>query len=108
MNFIYLNKYKEHPDAKVNTSLLWEFDLSKFDYYQMRDLVVERVIERGWPNDWWAILNLYGENGVVDAIRNIPYLSDDNMQFVSKAFKIPITEMKCYERKQLRPQHWNS
>lgn len=108
MNFIYLNKYKEHPEAKINASLLWEFDLSIFDFQEMRNLVVERVIERGWPDDWWAILNMYGEDGVEDAIRNIPYLSDDNMQFVSKIFKIPITEMQCYIRKQSRPQHWNS
>ena len=72
MNFIYINKHKEHPEAKVNISLLWEFDLVKFEYQQMRDLVVERVIESGWPNDWWAILNLYEEEGVEDAIKDIP------------------------------------
>lgn len=108
VNSIYLNKYKEHPDAKVDTSLLWEYDLSMFDYQQMRNVVVQRVIERGWPDDWYAILNMYNENGVRTAIREIPYLNDKDMNFVSKVFKIPLSEMKCYEKKQLRQGHWKS
>jgi len=108
MNFIYLNRYKEHPEAQVDPSLLWEYDLSVFDYQKMRNVVVQRVIERGWPADWWAILNLYGEDGVEDAIRTMPYLSDEDMAFAARIFHIPITELKCYERKLSRPQHWNS
>jgi len=108
MNYPYLNEYKEHPDAKMDSSLLWEYNLSKFDYQQMRNVVVQRVIERGWPDDWYAILNMYSENGVKNAIREIPYLNDRDMNFVSKAFKIPLSEMKCYEKKQLHQGHWNS
>jgi hypothetical protein len=74
----------------------------------MRNVVVQRVVERGWPNDWWAMLNLYGEKGVRDAITSIPYLSDKDMHFVSNIFQIPLNEMVCFERKQLRPAHWNS
>jgi hypothetical protein len=108
MNYIILNKYKEHPDARIDPSLFWEYDLAKFDYQQMKNVVVQRVIERGWPEDWWAILNLYGEDNLRNIIKDMPYLGDDDMKFVSEAFKIPLTEMKCYERKQSRPQHWSS
>ncbi len=108
MNYIYLKDHKEHPDAHLNPSLLWEYDLSSFDYQQMRNIVVQRVIERGWPEDWWAILNMYNEDGIKDAIRDIPYLNDKNMNFVSNAFHIPLSELKCYERKQLRQGHWNA
>jgi hypothetical protein len=99
MNFIYLEDYKKHPDAKVNPILLWEYDLADFDFQQLRDVVVQRVIERGWPKDWWAVLNMYGEKGVKAAIKSISYLNDKDMNFVSKAFEIPLTEMKCYEKK---------
>ncbi|MBS1530564.1 MAG: hypothetical protein JSU01_09670 [Bacteroidetes bacterium] len=108
MNFNYLKDYKKHPDAKVNPSLLWEFDLSKFDYQECRNVVVQRVIERGWPEDWWAILNLYGEDGVKEAIRTMPYLNDGDMKFMSRIFEIPLTEMNCYHRKRYRHQNWNS
>ncbi|HEY2583034.1 MAG TPA: hypothetical protein VGI43_14570 [Mucilaginibacter sp.] len=108
MNFIYLEDYKEHPDAQINPTLLWEYNLSDFDFQQMRDIVVQRVIERGWPNDWWAALNLYGEKGMKDAIKSIPYLNDKDMNFVSKAFGIPISKMKCYEKKRSQAAHRNS
>jgi hypothetical protein len=51
MDFIYLSDYKKHTDARINPALLWEYNLSDFDYQQMRNVVVQRVIERGWPND---------------------------------------------------------
>lgn len=56
--------YKKHNFKEVNPKLLWEYDLSDFDYQDMRNIVVQRVIERGWPDDFYAILNLYGEEGV--------------------------------------------
>ena len=106
--YVILNKYQEHTDAKLDTSLLWEYDLSHFDYQQMRNVVVQRVVERGWPDDWYAMLNLYGEDGVKSAIKEIAYFNDKDMNFVSKVFEIPFKEMKCYEKKQLRQGHWKS
>lgn len=100
MNYIYLSDYKKHPDAKINPALLWEYNLSDFDFQQMRNVVVQRVIERGWPDDWYAALNLYGEKGMKEAIKVIPYLNDKDMNFVSHVFKIPFSKMKCYQNKQ--------
>jgi hypothetical protein len=105
---MYFADYKEHKNAIINPALLWEYDLNNFDYKAMRNVVVQRVIERGWPNDWWAVLNLYGENGMREIIRDLPYLNDKDMYFVSYIFQIPLNEMACFERKQLRPTHWNS
>jgi hypothetical protein len=105
MNFIYLEDYEKHPDAKVNPALLWEYDLADFDFQQMRNIVVQRVIERGWPNDWWAALNLYGEKGMKDAIREIAYMNDKDMNFVSLAFDIPFSKMKSYKNKKLKQRN---
>ena len=108
MDIIYFEKYKEHSGATVNPSLLWEYDLTRFDYQQMRNIVVQRVVERGWCNDWYAALNLYGIEGMIDTIKQLPYLNNKDMHFVSTIFKIPLSEMKCYEKKQLNQAHWNS
>jgi hypothetical protein len=74
----------------------------------MRDIVVQRVIQRGWPNDWYFILNRYGIDGVKDSIRNIAYLNEKDMSFVSLQFDIPLDAMKCYTKKQSVIQRWNS
>jgi len=108
MIYDFFSDYKAHQDKHINPALLWEYDLTRFDYQQMRGNVVQRVVERGWLNDWFAMLNLYGEVGVAEAIREIPYLNDKDLHFVSTLFQIAITEMKCYERKQLRQAHWNA
>ena len=85
-----------------------EYSLADFNYKAMRKVVVQRVIERGWPNDWYFMLNLYGTRGVKSAIKELPYLNDVDMNFVSHQFGIPFSSMKCYEKKQSAHQHWTS
>lgn len=105
---MFFDAFKNFPDATLNPTLLWEYNVDGFNYKDMRDVVVQRVIERGWPNDWYAMLNLYGLDGVKDAIKNLPYLNDKDMNFVSHQFDIPLSSMKCYEKKQSANTHWNS
>lgn len=59
------------PSAKISASLLWEYDLSHFDYQDMKVLVVRRVIERGRIDDFYAMLNLYGLEKVKSTPRKI-------------------------------------
>jgi hypothetical protein len=105
---MFLDAFKKNSGITINPSLLWEYDASKIDYQNMRDVIVQRVIERGWPNDWYAILNLYGIEGIRSAIKNIPYLNNKDMNFVSHQFKVPLSAMKCYKKKQLAETYWNS
>ena len=108
MDIIYFDGYKDHYSTTINPSLLWEYDLTNFDYIQMRNIVVQRVIERGWLSDWYAVLNLYGIDGMRDAIKHLPFLNNKDMHFVSMVFRIPLSEMKCYEKKQSATSHWTS
>ena len=100
--------YHNHRNAEVRPSLLWEYDLEKFDWQQMRNEVVQRVLERGRMDDFYAILNLYGVEGVKEALREIPYMNDKDMNFVCVAFDLRKEELKCYTKKQSMPLHWNS
>lgn len=52
---MFFSDYKQHPITNINPTLLWEFDLANFDYQDMRNVVVQRVIERGRFNDYYAI-----------------------------------------------------
>ncbi len=105
---MYFEDFKMHPTAKLNPKLLWEQDLSDFDFKLNRNMVVQRVIERGWPMDWYFILNFYGLDGVKSAIKELTYLNEKDLNFVSHQFAISQSSMKCYEKKQLAKQHWNS
>jgi len=105
---MFFDGYEQHNMNSVNPALLWEYDISDFDFQAMRNIVVQRVVERGWPNDWYAILNMYGVDGVKDAIKDIPYMNEKDLQFVSVVFNIPFNEMKCFEKKHSIPARWNS
>ena len=88
--------------------MLWEYDLERFDWQQMRNEVVQRVLERGRMDDFYAILNMYGIEGVKAALREIPYMNDKDMNFACITFGLNKEELKCYTKKQSMPLHWNS
>jgi len=106
--YMLFSDYKYHDKREVNPSLLWEYDLTDFDYQDMRKVVVQRVIERGWPDDFYAIFNLYGEDGVIEAIKQIKSMNRKDMNFVSVVFHIPLNQLRCYEEKPSDQKHWNS
>lgn len=95
--------------TEISNSLFWEYDLSNFNWEDMKVLVVQRVIERGWPKDFYAMIKKYGgiEN-IRHIIKEIPFLSDKDMNFVCMVFNLKKEELKCYTRKLSRKKHLNS
>lgn len=71
---MFFDNYQSHKKAQVRPSLLWEYEMENFDWDAMRTIVLQRVIERGRLDDFYALINLYGLNGVKEGIKNIPYL----------------------------------
>lgn len=90
---------KRHPQIKQ--SLLWEYDLTNFDWQYMRALVVERVIERGWDEDYYAMFALYGGIENVRSIiqDEVLFLSNKDIAFVCVAFDLKKEDLRCYTRK---------
>jgi len=64
---------KKHKDAKIRESLFWEFNMEEMDFELMKPVIVQRVIERGRLNDFYAILNLYGLEEVKNTIKKLNY-----------------------------------
>lgn len=90
---------------RITQRLLWEYDLANFDWQYMRALVVERVIERGWDEGYYAMLALYGGiEGIRQIVRDeVLFLSDKDVAFVCTAFNLKKEELKCYRRRQSHP-----
>jgi hypothetical protein len=104
---MFFEKYHLHTDAKIRNSLLWEYEIEKINWQQMRNVIVQRVIERGRMDDFYAVLNMYELEGVKEAIKQIPFLNNKDLAFVCSVFNIKKEELKCYTKKQLKNQHWN-
>jgi hypothetical protein len=101
---MYFSDYKQHKDAKINHVLLWEYDMKKFDWNLMKGEVVERVIERGNKEDYYAMFNFYGgfENVRNIIINDVPYLNDYDYPYVEALFNVKKEDLSCYKRQQLR------
>jgi hypothetical protein len=104
------DEYRNYKnEVSISPSLLWEYNLSDFDWWKSRKIVVQRIIERGWLKDFYAAFKLYGGiEGFREIIKEVPTLSARDMNFVCKAFNLKKEELKCYTRKQLRNQLLNS
>ena len=56
-----IEQYIPQGDSQlISSSLLWEYDLTDFDWDKSKCIVVERVIERGRPEDYRGAINRYG------------------------------------------------
>lgn len=88
--------------------LFWEFDLSKMDWKKCAGLVVQRVIERGDWNDYYAAINLYGGlNNFRRILRdNVAFLQPRDIAYVSAFFNIKKEKMLCFTRKQLTQERF--
>ena len=106
---MFTNWKEKSKDLSISKRLLWEYDPSKIDWFRMRYIVVTRIIERGKMEDFYAAIRLYGgiEN-FKQIIREIPFLTDKDMDFVCKIFNLKKEELSCYTRKQLREIYLNS
>ena len=104
-------RIKENP--QVYEGLLWDVNTSKMtndDWQNMKLLVVQRVIELGEENDFYAIFKLYnGPKGVREIIKQIRSMfSPRNEAFIRTVFNLKKEDLICYERKRLRAIHLNS
>jgi hypothetical protein len=101
---------KINDNMQVSKHLLWEYNYNAFDFDAGKVLVVQRVIERGWEKDYYAIFKLYGGiEGVREIIKQIPApLTPKDEAFVMTVFDLKKEDLQCYTRKQLREKHLNS
>lgn len=87
--------FDKNKTYTLRKTLLWEYNLSNFNWYQMQDTVVQRVIERGRIEDFQFILSKYGLDEVKNSIKNIPELHDKDIAFVCTVFNLKKEELRC-------------
>ena len=104
---VILDNYTQNKH-RLNPALLWEYNLQEFDWQSSRTLVVQRVIELGCPEDYYAAFDIYGgTSGFREAIKSIPYLSPIDINFFWLAFKLKKEELRCCRHRPLNREHWN-
>lgn len=101
-----LTEYKKHKNAAFDQRLLWDVDLNEFDFREGKHAVIERTVEMGSLNDWYFILNFYGEETVIAEIKKINSLMSRDINFVHKFLSIPLSELRSYQNQLNGKKHW--
>jgi hypothetical protein len=57
----------ERPNI-INTALLWEYDLTTFNYQKSYKIVIERVLERGTLEEWKEMFKIYNSLQISETI----------------------------------------
>lgn len=96
---------KNRPN--LHRRLFWEFRYEEVDWQKEYAVVIQRVIERGTPQEWEELIRFYGKHKVVDTLKNeMNYLPDEIIEDVCNYFRLKPSQLKCYIRKQSLPRHW--
>lgn len=83
--------------------LFWDTDVASINSEKHKQAIIERVIERGTWEQFKELVENYGRNEIIKAIKNARYFTDKTMHFVSGYFSIPLKDLKCYSYKQSSP-----
>lgn len=104
---VLLDEYKS-GGHNINRALLWEYDVDNFDWQNSKSLVVQRVIELGDMEDFYAAFDLYGGiEAFREIIKTVPYLNDIDINFVCVIFNLKKDELRCCTKRPLIQRHWN-
>lgn len=100
---------KAPKEVKLRPTLLWDANPDTVDYQRHKELIVQRVIERGNMDDFYFILHTYGGiKGVREIIKRLPKLSPRDEAFVLVNFNLTKDDLICYKERQLRENFLNS
>ena len=58
----------EKKKPNIPPYLLWEYDLTTFNYEKSYKIVIERVLERGTMEDWKEIVDFYKKEKILETI----------------------------------------
>ncbi len=101
---------KTHSDATsfIRSQYFWDVDVQKIDPEKSKRFIIERVFSLGTLNDVSNLIRFYGNDAIKNVLKELSYLDAKTLNFVSLYFDLPLKSFKCYRRKQLMHQHWNS
>lgn len=98
---MFFEDYRTHKTERISPAILWDYDITStdWDWNKMAKTVVQRVIERGRKEDYYAMLQMYGGfEGVREIVKKIPYLTKKDMNWCCVLFGVEKESLWSYNR----------
>ncbi len=73
--------------------LFWDTSIEKIDLRKNQRYIIERVVTRGFLEDFYMLLQLYTTNEIKEGLRKSRELDPKTIHFCSHYFNIPKQEL---------------
>ncbi len=87
-NFQFMSGHE--LQLEISPHLLWEYDLDTFDFDNSKDIIIERVIQRGNLKDWQIIVQKYGKQALLYTAEHSKQLSGRDRNFTKILINSPL------------------
>lgn len=94
--------------GQLNPSCFWDVDFSGMDDSTAARLIIERIFNFGTVNEINRVVEYYGKVTVIEVLTNLNYIDPKTFNYIKKVFQLPAKKFRCYTRKRLKNQPWNS
>ena len=95
---------------EVKTHLLQvtflDVPIENLDIEQNKRYIISRVFSRGEWSEIKAVMKYYSEQCIIAELQQVKSFDDMTLNFISKLFKIPLNEFRCYDGRQLDRNYW--
>ncbi|WP_428400431.1 DUF6922 domain-containing protein [Niabella insulamsoli] len=88
------------PKPDFLPKFFWEYNYDQINWQESAVLIIQRILERGFAEEWKELVRFYGQVTVINALKNdIIYLPDMCIDEVSLFFNLNKEDMLCYKHK---------
>jgi hypothetical protein len=87
--------------------LFWDVPVESLSYTNSKQLIIERVLNRGDLPDLTILKKIYTQYEIKEAALRSGYLNAKTINWLSLIWKLDKTSFKCYIKQQSNPVHWN-
>lgn len=86
--------------------LFWDTDIAALDLDKHAAYIIDRVLHLGTIDDFRLLLSCFGADKIKEVVKELRYLDNKVLHFVSIYFNIPLPDFRCYLQKPLIQSHW--
>jgi hypothetical protein len=99
-----------YPSAIYDFSdhLFWDTDRSNIDMEAHKAQIIYKVLEFGTMDDWRLLQTLYSKETMAEVVTNLPSLDPVTLSFIANHLRLDKTAFRCYKKKPLTRDFWNS
>lgn len=90
--------YKELIQS--NQTLFWDVNTAALDPEKNKYYIIPRVMDYGTLEDVQATMRYYGNETILEVLKNCPYLDKKTISYFAFYFKIPREEFRSYRKRQ--------